>query len=84
MNRTVKRVAAVVGPVAALVLMAGGTASADNDDFLDSKIASTDSGYQNATSSHHGAQSTGAGTHTSLVQTGHWGDDDEGGEESDD
>ncbi|MEU6117248.1 hypothetical protein ABZ840_22245 [Streptomyces sp. NPDC047117] len=79
MNRTVKRVAAVVGPVAALVLMAGGTAAADSDDFLNSKIASTDSGYSNATAGHHGSQSTGAGTHTSLVQTGDWDD-----EESDD
>ncbi|WP_196942969.1 hypothetical protein [Streptomyces sclerotialus] len=77
MNRTVKRVTAVVGPVAALVLMAGGTAAADSDEFLNSKIASTDSGYQNATSSHHGAQSTGAGTHASLVQTGEWDDEDD-------
>ncbi|POX42241.1 hypothetical protein C3486_05755 [Streptomyces sp. Ru73] len=77
MNRTVKRVAAVVGPVAALVLLAGGTAAADSDDFLNSKIASTDSGYQNATAGDHGAQSTGAGTHTSLVQTGNWDDEDD-------
>lgn len=71
MNRTAKRLTAVVVPVAALILAAGGTAVADDPEFLNTKIASTDSGYQSGSASeHHGASTAGAETHTMLLETG--------------
>ncbi|WP_157847666.1 hypothetical protein [Streptomyces violens] len=82
MNRTAKRLTAVVVPVAALVLAAGGTAVADDPEFLNTKIATTDSGYQSGSAhEHHGASTTGAETHTMLLETGA---DNENDEDSDD
>ncbi|MEV0599926.1 hypothetical protein AB0I82_11610 [Streptomyces sp. NPDC050315] len=83
MNRTAKRLTAVVVPVAALVLAAGGTAVADDPEFLNTKIASTDSGYQSGSASHHhGGSAAGAETHTMLVETG--ADNSSDDEDSDD
>ncbi|MFC6063602.1 hypothetical protein [Streptomyces ochraceiscleroticus] len=78
MNRTAKRLTALVVPVAALVLAAGGTAVADEPEFLNTKIATTDSGYQSGSASeHHGASTTGAETHSLLLETGADNSDDD-------
>lgn len=71
MKRTAKRLAAITVPVAALILAAGGTASANaDDDFLESSISASNTGYEHSSANPWGAQATGAGTQGLQLTTG--------------
>ncbi|MFI8992522.1 hypothetical protein [Streptomyces sp. NPDC053542] len=76
MKRSALRLAAVALPVTALVLTAGGTASAhdDGDDFLKSRIVVTKTYHACEGAGPHGTHSCGAWSYSASIETGRDGD----------
>lgn len=72
MKRSALRLAAVALPVTALVLAAGGTASAhdDDEDFLKSRIVITTTYHDCASAGPHEVHTCGGWTSTASVETG--------------
>ncbi|MEU6113230.1 hypothetical protein ABZ840_01455 [Streptomyces sp. NPDC047117] len=71
MIRTALRLAAVAVPATALVLVAGGAASAhDDNDFLKSRIIVTKTHHDKSGSGHHGSHASHEWTHSIYIETG--------------